>query len=124
MSSYTFRAVDLSLLGVCMGYNDAGDRVRVLVPCSLGTRQLANVSVSIEAHANGAWSAGVISLRQANHPNAEPVDFGTPVTITASDKIKGLAATEVDAAYVALVTTTANSGAALVDLHINVTDNV
>lgn len=121
---YTFRAVDLSLLGVCMGYNDAGERVRAIVPCTNAARQLANVSVSIEAHANGAWSAGVVSLRQANHINAEPVDFGTPVTITASDKIKGLAATEVDAGFVALVTTTANSGAALVDLHINVTDNV
>jgi len=124
MSSYTFRAVDLSLLGVAMGYDDKGNRVRVIVPCASGSRQLANVSVSIEAHANGAWSAGVMSLRQLNSINSEPVDFGTPVTITSSDKLKGLSATEVDAAFVAIVTTTANSGAALVDLNINVTDNV
>jgi hypothetical protein len=121
---YSFRAVDLSLLGVAMGYDDAGNRVRVIVPCASGSRQLANVSVSIEAHANSAWSAGVLSLRQLNHPNAEPVDFGTPVTITSSDKLKGLSATEVDAGFVAIVTTTANSGSALVDLHVNVTDNV
>ncbi len=124
MSSYQFRAVDLSLLGVAMGYDENGNRVRVVVPCASGNRQLANVSVSIEAHANGAWSAGVLSLRQMNHINAEPVDFGTPVTIGSSDKLKGLSATEADAAYVAIVKTTANSGTALVDLNINVTDNV
>ena len=124
MTSYQFRAVDLSLLGVAMGYNDRGERVRVIVPCASGNRQLANVSVSVEVHANSAWSAGVMSLRQMNHINAEPVDFGTPVTIGSSDKLKGLASTEADAAFVAIVTTTANSGVALVDLNINVTDNV
>ena len=124
MTSYQFRAVDLSLLGVAMGYNDRGERVRVIVPCASGNRQLANVSVSVEVHANSAWSAGVMSLRQMNHINAEPVDFGTPVTIGSSDKLKGLASTEADAAFVAIVTTTENSGAALVDLNINVTDNV
>jgi hypothetical protein len=124
MTSYQFRAVDLSLLGVAMGYNERGERVRVIVPCASGNRQLANVSVSVEVHANSAWSAGVMSLRQMNHINAEPVDFGTPVTIGSSDKLKGLASTEADAAFVAIVTTTANSGAALVDLNINVTDNV
>ena len=124
MTSYQFRAVDLSLLGVAMGYNERGERVRVIVPCVSGNRQLANVSVSVEVHANSAWSAGVMSLRQMNHINAEPVDFGTPVTIGSSDKLKGLASTEADAAFVAIVTTTANSGAALVDLNINVTDNV
>ena len=124
MTSYQFRAVDLSLLGVAMGYNDRGERVRVIVPCASGNRQLANVSVSVEVHASSVWSAGVMSLRQMNHINAEPVDFGTPVTIGSSDKLKGLASTEADAAFVAIVTTTANSGAALVDLNINVTDNV
>lgn len=124
MTSYQFRAVDLSLLGVAMGYNERGERVRVIVPCASGNRQLANVSVSVEVHANSAWSAGVMSLRQMNHINAEPVDFGTPVTIGSSDKLKGLASTEADAAFVAIVTTTENSGAALVDLNINVTDNV
>ena len=72
MTSYQFRAVDLSLLGVAMGYNERGERVRVIVPCASGNRQLANVSVSVEVHANSAWSAGVMSLRMTRVTTSVP----------------------------------------------------
>lgn len=119
---YSFRGVNLGVLGTCVGVNDRGELARVIVPTTVGGRQLANCSVSVEP-CDASWSAGVVSIRRLNHPEAEPVDFGTPVTITASDKTKASASAS-ESAYLALVTTTANSGTAIVDLHINVSDNV
>lgn len=120
---YSFRGVNLGVVGTCVGVNDKGDVARVIVPATIGGRQLVNVSISVEP-CDASWSAGVISVRRMNHPEAEPVDFASAVTITSSDKLKHSSSLSVDAAYVALVVTTANASTACVDLHINVSDNV
>lgn len=119
---YSFRGVNLGVVGTCVGVNDRGELVRAIFPTTVNGRQLANCSVTVEP-CDSTWSAGVISVRRLNHPDAEPVDFGTPVTISSSDKTKASASAS-ESAYLALVTTTANSGTAIVDLYINVSDNV
>lgn len=116
---YTFRNVALNYLGKAIGIDDAGNPVPVLVPCFRGDKQLGLVNIGVEFE-DAAWSAAVLTLKQAPSLTADWVDLSPSVTIAVGDKDKE--PIEVEFAYFGVQVTTANVAASSVTLVITTSE--
>ena len=116
---YTFRSVNLGNIGKAVGLGPDGLETVVFVPVYARNNQLPTINVGIVLE-DGAWSAGVLSLRMAADPNGEWVALSMPKSINETDYI-----TQVTGAtfpYLGVEVTTANSGTALATITITITD--
>lgn len=116
---YTFRSVNLGNIGKAVGLGPDGLETVVFVPVYARNNQLPTINVGIVLE-DGAWAAGVLTLKMSADPNGEWVALGSPKTINETDYI-----TQVTGAtfpYLGVEVTTANSGTALATITITITD--
>lgn len=116
---YTFRSVNLGNIGKAVGLGPDGLETVVFVPVYARNNQLPTINVGIVLE-DGAWAAGVLSLRMAADPNGDWVALGTPKAISETDTITQVSGA--DFPYLGVEVTTANSGTALATITITITD--